>query len=193
MTKLAIFDLDGTLLDTNEVDGDCFIRAVRDVTGIDCSGLRWSSFEHVTDRGITLELLRRHGLPASGVMRVRERFLELLAAEPRERFQPIPGASELIDALPSRGWKAVIATGAWGASAEIKLQGRFAALPVSSCDIGISREEIVRHAIGHERYDRIVSIGDGDWDLATARNLGLPFVRVTRDCGHVLDALESAE
>ena len=195
LSNFAVLDLDGTLLDTNEVDGECCVNAWREELGIDCSGVDWASFEHVTDSGIAHELLRRSGLPASpeDVSRVERRFIELLttAAEKNpSRFQPLPGAVETIKQLPTFGWSIVIATGAWRSSAETKLRAAgncFLGVPIASSDDSPSREKIVGHAIelakrvhGSHQYDRIVSVGDAPWDAQTARRLGLPFLGVGR-------------
>lgn len=54
----------------------------------------------------------------------------------------------------------------------------------------MSREEIVRQAIESslcfyriERFSRIVSIGDGTWDVNTARSLRPPFVGIAWGAG----------
>jgi hypothetical protein len=39
MKQLAIFDIDGTLTDTNAVDDECYLRAVSDV--LDLDGRSW--------------------------------------------------------------------------------------------------------------------------------------------------------
>jgi phosphoglycolate phosphatase-like HAD superfamily hydrolase len=58
-------------------------------------------------------------------------------------------------------------------------------IPAAFCDDGHSREEVVQtardRAVAHkkvEAFERVVSIGDGIWDLTTARRLELPFVGV---------------
>jgi beta-phosphoglucomutase-like phosphatase (HAD superfamily) len=54
--KLAIFDIDGTLTETNKVDNECFVKAFADshnITGIETD---WTRYKHVTDSGIALEI-----------------------------------------------------------------------------------------------------------------------------------------
>jgi phosphoglycolate phosphatase-like HAD superfamily hydrolase len=57
---LVVFDIDGTLTDTNLVDGECYWRAVREVLGLSGERPDWSDFHHVTDVGIAAELCARH-------------------------------------------------------------------------------------------------------------------------------------
>ena len=48
----------------------------------------------------------------------------------------------------------------------------------------LSREEIVNHAISiaekenNIKFDKIISLGDGVWDLKTAQNLNLEFIGI---------------
>jgi phosphoglycolate phosphatase-like HAD superfamily hydrolase len=188
--NLAIFDLDGTLTDTNEIDTECFVAAWRQVHDIDCSALDWSSFADVTDRGIAMTLCDLHFAAderRSAYQSVKSRFLALLEEAARgrpETFRAVPGALELPDFLEAHGWGSVIATGAWERSAEIKLAaaGFRRKTPISSSDPCGSRQEIVRAAIElaartyESDFDRLVLIGDAVWDVATAAELGLPFV-----------------
>ena len=53
-----------------------------------------------------------------------------------------------------------------------------------------TREDIVSNAIlaaqryyGVERFDQVVSIGDGHWDVVAAKNLTLDFVGIGSDVG----------
>ncbi len=54
--QLAIFDIDGTLANTNPVDARCYVRAVHDELGVDLSNARWSDFTFVTDSGISVQV-----------------------------------------------------------------------------------------------------------------------------------------
>src|SRR5690349_21329755 len=64
-----------------------------------------------------------------------------------------------------------------------RLPGR--ALQRATSDDHPSREEIVRRAIaraeaGNGPFESIVSVGDGIWDVRTARALGIGFVGIGR-------------
>jgi beta-phosphoglucomutase-like phosphatase (HAD superfamily) len=181
LTSLAVFDIDGTLTDTNAIDSECFVEALEAEYGIHSIDTDWSSYPHTTDRGIVREILRRawsreaeeHELAAH-----RERFVELLS---RHESRAIPGAIEFLRFLRGRGWSVVLCTGAWRDSARVKLRtaGFPDDLPLSSCDEAESREDIVRNGIAlMPPADRVVVFGDAVWDVRAARNLGLPFIGV---------------
>ena len=56
-----MFDIDGTLVESYEIDSQCFIDAVKEVTGLHVNP-DWSKYQHVTDSGILNEILfsQRH-------------------------------------------------------------------------------------------------------------------------------------
>lgn len=192
--KLAVFDIDGTLTQTNGIDARCFSRAFEQDLGIRDLDADWSSYPHRTDSGIAAEICRRHlgrSISASEERTVQHRFLRLLeeaaASEPGE-FQPVPGARRFLASLPSAGWAVALATGGWRSSAELKLEssGLDLGLPLATSSEAVPRQEIVANAITSaerfyrvDRFERIVSVGDGDWDLQVARELDLPFVGIT--------------
>src|SRR5687768_3454481 len=56
--KLAIFDIDGTLTNTNSVDDKCFVKALSDAHAITEINTDWASYPHTTDSGITLRVFQ---------------------------------------------------------------------------------------------------------------------------------------
>jgi phosphoglycolate phosphatase-like HAD superfamily hydrolase len=192
--RLAVFDLDGTLATTNDVDSDCFVEAVQAEFGF-APASDWSAYEHCTDEGIAVEALTGHlGQPPSALQlkRLKHRFVDLLASAAAANphlFAPVAGAPELLRHLADSGWLLCIATGAWRASAEVKLKA--AGLPESIplfCSDGMpGREAILSAAMAHGRaiarasVSRVVAVGDGVWDVAAATSLALPFLGVGRD------------
>jgi phosphoglycolate phosphatase-like HAD superfamily hydrolase len=192
MTNLAVFDIDGTLTDTNAVDDACFLQAVGETLSVDPDRLDWSSAPHVTDSALLLWLAERHGrLPVAAhvVQAVTDRFVELLdAARARSaaRFRPIAGAERLFGRLREAGWECALATGGWERSARLKLSAAgldAAALPLASASDATTRVEIMELAVARARVDgrpfeRIVSIGDGVWDVRAAAALQWPFVGI---------------
>ena len=180
--SLAIFDIDGTIVDSNAVDNQCFLETFAREFGIDAAGTDWSDYSHHTDRGLAHEFLRRawsRDPEEVDIVRHRSAFMRLL----RERanvLHEIAGAKKFIQLLRRARWTVALATGAWSESAALKLglAGFPADLPLVCCDTYASREDIVRHAIGSQQPSNIVVFGDGWWDVRTARNLGLPFIGV---------------
>lgn len=193
MNRLAIFDIDGTLTDTNGVDDEAYRTAVASAIDVAPDLIDWSGALHVTDAEIFRHLCATHGVgePSVELMsRARARFVERLTAtlddEPH-RFTEIPGASAMLQRLESEGWCFALATGGWGLSARLKL--RAARLDVDDAllacaDDGVSRADIVQRARQRaekfyaKRFDRVVSIGDGVWDAITAASLALPFIGI---------------
>ena len=58
--KVVIFDIDGTLTQTNAVDSECFIRSVREILGVEDFETDWSQYQFVTDSGVAQEI-SQHG------------------------------------------------------------------------------------------------------------------------------------
>jgi len=191
--RLAVFDLDGTLAATNEVDSDCFVEAVQAEFGF-VPALDWNAYEHCTDEGIAVEALTGYlGETPNALQlnRLKRRFADLLASAAAAKphlFAPVPGAPELLRYLADSGWVLCIATGAWRVSAEIKLKasGLPESIPLFCSDGMPSREAILSAAIAHGRatagapVSGIVAVGDAVWDIVAAANLSLPFLGVGR-------------
>jgi phosphoglycolate phosphatase-like HAD superfamily hydrolase len=57
---LVVFDIDGTLTNTNLEDGERYWRAICALLGFSSEQPDWSEFRHVTDVGIASELCERH-------------------------------------------------------------------------------------------------------------------------------------
>ena len=192
--KLAVFDVDGTLVQSYELDGDCFVAAFEDALGIADVDTDWARYDHVTDPGIAAQIIReRQGRePSAGELaRLQSAFCARLAesASGAGAYAPIPGAAGLIAALRARpDWSLALATGAWRPAARIKIGHSGLDLdnvPAAFGEDGPSRHGIVNAAIarakehaGVDNFARVVCIGDGVWDLHTATSLGLPCIGI---------------
>ena len=188
MPGLAVFDIDGTLTATNEVDDECFLRAVREVLGLDVTP-DWADAPHVTDAALASWICRQYrgrSLRDGEVAAILARFIDhlehALANQP-SRFAPIEGAPDVFERLREQGWDSAMATGGWNDSARLKLRAigvdpERTALATSSD--AYSRVEILELAVRRAPagHTRIVSVGDGVWDVAAARQLGWPFVGI---------------
>lgn len=193
--KLAILDIDGTLTNTSHIDTICFTRAVAETHGITEIGASWANCPHVSDSGVTHQIFLDHfnrEPTDADVSPLKTRFFELLH-EHRELdpayFAEIPGAQRMVTQLAQQeDWVITIATGCWHGSAKLKLAA--AGIDVDRFPGGFAedarpREGIVQTAIDRARnhygigqFAKIVSVGDGLWDVRTAANLGLPFVGI---------------
>src|SRR5215510_6416706 len=118
--KLVVFDLDGTLTQTDAVDEDCFVRAFEEALQIAELNKNWNEYQYVTDQGILLQIFTerfgRH--PAiEEHQRVVTRFIDLLSirySSDVSDFAEVPGATRLIQRLRSDSeWAIALATGAW--------------------------------------------------------------------------------
>jgi len=188
--NLIVFDLDGTLTGTNEVDTDCFVQALGDALGIDNVNTNWEQYEHATDLGCLQEAFLtkfNRQITAEETDNFINCFVELLRKHRAERaiaFAEIPGAAAVLRRLKADSqWTISLATGCWEPSARFKIATAGIPLedvPTAFANDGPSREAIVRAAIERagNRFDRIVSVGDAVWDVRTARRLGLPFVGI---------------
>lgn len=192
--KLAVLDLDGTLTRTNDIDSLAYIAAFSQEFGIEEVNPKWEDYPHATDNAIALEIFRqKFGRPPdqAEMQRLQNRFVDLLESARKEEvghYTLIPGVHEFLHLLhPSNGWAAVIATGSWSRSAALKIAAcdLDISAPLYSSDDSISRSEIVEEAIRgalhtweQTSFERIVLVGDGLWDLTTARQMGYPFVGI---------------
>lgn len=190
--NLAVFDVDGTLVQTDALDGECFIAAFDEAHGIADVDPDWARYDHATEPGITAQVFReRRGREPSAddLSRLQSAYLERLAraAHHDGAFAAVPGAAGLLAALRARAdWAVALATGSWRAAALLKI-GRSGldldGLPAAFGEDGPSRQDIVRAAISRARgedadFARIVCIGDGVWDVRTARSLGYPCIGI---------------
>lgn len=192
--NLAVFDIDGTLLENEACENACYAAALREVLRLPALETDWSRYKHVSDGGIAVEAYRRqHGsAPSAGQLEATiDRFVALLEEAYRAdgtALAPVRGAAALLPALVEAGWAVALATGAWRRAAEFKLTTagvRSSNAPLASSEDGPARVRIIGAARARARllhgvdgFARVVSIGDGVWDVAAARRLGLPFVGV---------------
>jgi len=193
--KLALFDIDGTLTETNEVDDKCFVRAFaasHQITDIETD---WTKYNHVTDSGIASEIFnQRLGRSPNeeDFLTFKSRFVENLnefAFKDKTLFAEVSNAKVMLEKLKlEKNWVIALATGCFYDSAKLKLEKakiHIKDFPIGTADDAISREGILQTAIekslekyGLKKFEKIVSIGDGVWDVRTAKNLNLDFIGI---------------
>jgi len=193
--KLVIFDVDGTLTDTNGVDDDCFLQAFEDALGITDISDDWENYPHTTDSAIALHIFQTkfdRAPQAEEIQKHKTRFLELLQIRSTLNpalFEEIAGAGEMLKRLSGENdWAIAIATGSRRAAVRLKMKAAKIDgddYPIASADDGLSREEILQAATAmalkvynQSEFEKIISVGDGVWDVRTAANLKIPFLGI---------------
>ncbi|MCA1566433.1 MAG: haloacid dehalogenase-like hydrolase [Acidobacteria bacterium] len=193
--KLAIFDIDGTLTNTNRVDDECFVKALAEAYAIAEIDTDWAAYPHTTDSGIIRHIFREkfgRNPEETELAKFKSCFVNMLAEQYQTNpsgFAEIAGASVALDRLKREPeWAVAIATGGWRDSGLLKLRAAkidVEAIPAAYAEDGLSREEILKAAVSRslERhrlrgFEKIVSIGDGLWDVGAARHLEYTFLGV---------------
>ncbi len=184
-----IFDVDGTLIDSEGLDARYFVQAVKDVLGdVIEIAWDWSKYKNITDIGIVSEIINKNGLSMSRetICSVRNRFRDLLSEffEKGGVCRPLPGANEFLSfTKKNRLYSAGIATGGWSVTAFMKMEAAgmdFKGLPLSSSDDADERTTIMLKCVEKMggAFRRIVYFGDGVWDLDASERLGWSFIGI---------------
>jgi phosphoglycolate phosphatase-like HAD superfamily hydrolase len=193
--NLVMFDIDGTLTATTDIDEQCFIRAVNEVLQVYDLDTDVSNYTHVTDEGIAAEIIRRYTsdpVTEEKLCDIRRCFLRLLrveAASEPDSIRQVPGAAEILNALDRSPDHAIsLATGGWRESALFKIRNAgfdLTCVPMATSDDSIKREEIMRisekracRAYDVDAFESVVFIGDGIWDLRAGDTLGYGFIGI---------------
>jgi beta-phosphoglucomutase-like phosphatase (HAD superfamily) len=188
----VVFDIDGTLVQSYDIDSHCYVEAVKDVTGIAINS-DWTSYQHVTDAGILQEVISKHRLADKLVIfkEVKQAFLEKLTARiALNSINQVGSCSAFLSYLKTRHDVVVsFATGGWYESAILKLAS--AGIDHSSILIASANDEISRNAImikAMKDYQGVVNkcsyFGDGHWDKLACQQLGINFIAVGNRVEH---------
>lgn len=187
---LLIFDNDGTLCDTQQVEGRCYAMAIEQVTGLSLSSIDWDTFHEPTSSAIVRHLLSGDAEWQDKEERIKHEFCRLLRdARPHfpADFSPVAGAIQFIEHLRSAGMPVAIATGGFDMEAEFKLAccglslGHF---PHATASDTPRRGDIIRLACARAGFeiDSVVYFGDAPWDVRVSSQLGIPMVGIGRRC-----------
>ncbi len=186
--SLIVFDIDGTLTASIKVHQKAFIEMLLEI-GIENLPSGFHEFKHHTDSYIVKEIyetLMKKPFSKELFIQFEKGLTEKIN---KEFIAEIAGAKELIDSLEKTSEFAVCyATGSLRKAAEYKLKSigiNFKEEQLVASDEIYERERIVSKAIKNaeqfykvKKFERIVSIGDGIWDLFTAKNLNLEFIGI---------------
>jgi phosphoglycolate phosphatase-like HAD superfamily hydrolase len=189
MNLLAVFDNDGTICDTQEVEGLCFGRAIESVTGRALSTLDWTQYDEPTSTAIVRSLLAGEPAAATKEEAIKRTFLRLLEEEQPKfpgDFVPLPGTIEFITRLQNeRICSVAIATGCFERSARFKLRCCGITLDdfphATSCDTP-RRRDIIPMAASRAGFPvtSVVYFGDAPWDAKVSQLLGIPMIGIGR-------------
>ena len=186
---LAIFDIDGTICDTQKAEDDCYSKAILEVTGISLETLDWTQYQEPTSNGIVRALLVDDPNREEKENRIKNRFVELLReavpTHPQD-FTPIDGAVEFITELREKSeYSVAIATGGFDDEARFKLQ--CCGLDIDEFPYATSSDDPKRSRIiplAAKRAGFLISsciyFGDALWDIQVSRYLGIPLVGIGR-------------
>jgi phosphoglycolate phosphatase-like HAD superfamily hydrolase len=192
---LIMFDLDGTLVDSTNIDSGCYLQALVDVFGFDLDRIDrdWGNYPHITDAGILQTLCQTELGRNPTVIEIscyQQRFLELLnTAIINKPLQEISGAKKLLrrlDLEPNHGIS--LATGGWQKTAQFKLQQTGldrVVLPMACSDDAYARVEIMKCAYRRSmelyqqsEFESVTYIGDGIWDGVASKQLDYQFIGI---------------
>ncbi len=195
---LIVFDVDGTLVESDEFDGVLYAQAVRDVLDIGVDE-DWSSYQHATDSGILDEILDRHAVEIdrfAARASVKKAFVALVRdylSDRDGRLPEIPGARAFVNRLIAHPEvRVAVATGGWPETAAMKLRAIGLdpdMLHLSSASDAIRRIEIMqiaeRRAMADKPAERRFYFGNQSWDRAASRALGWNFIGIGNQVEHV--------
>lgn len=188
----VMFDIDGTLIESCEIDSQCFIDAVKDITGLFLNS-DWSEYRHVTDSGILNEIFLSSGYPNYERVKteVKQCFLKKLEHTlARQPVKEVTGASAFLHLLQSMSNVVLsLATGGWRESAILKLESAkidVSETPLASSNDHYSRVEIMKLAAKRTANNQspCTYFGDGVWDKKACSHLGYRFVLVGNKFAH---------
>ena len=182
--QLAIFDLDGTLLDTLEdlADSVNYImnefgypeRTLKEVRSFVGNGIR--------------KLLERSaptGTPAEEIDRMFEQFMEYYGAHCADKTKPYDGIMELLDALKEQGIKLAVVSNKADYAVKALCEQYFSGIFDEAVGerVGIARKpapDTVNEVLKSLQIEKsqAVYIGDSEVDVQTAQNAEMDCIAV---------------
>ncbi|MBC8753165.1 HAD family hydrolase [Kordia sp. YSTF-M3] len=186
--NLLVFDIDGTLLDSENVHQTGFINALHAI-GVEFVNTDWESYTHLTDSFIAkqnYEIDVNRGFSEEMLLRFEAEFMKLI----RDcKVTQIAGANVFLQRiLNETNYAICFATGSLLQPVLLKLDRaeiEYNQTVLEASNNYFTREEIVNSAIAKAKtfhnvstFKRVISLGDGVWDVKTAKNLGIEFIGI---------------
>lgn len=186
--NLIVLDIDGTLTDTVDIHQSAFKKSLN-LIGVKEFNDKFGSYRHHTDSFIAKVIYETNTSKKfdKKTSQVFENHLYEIISE--TTINEITGAKNFVNHIENQtDFGICYATGSMYLPAKHKLEKiglNFTLdLLVASNEIE-EREKIVEAAIEKslkhykvDRFERIITFGDGIWDLLTAKNLSLEFVGI---------------
>jgi len=188
LAPLAIFDLDGTLVDTA---ADLVSSLNHTIAAAGLAPVTYDDLTHLVGQGARVMIkrafaLRETELPEAEIDPLYERFITHYRAEMPGESRPYPGIVKTLDALSQSGITLAVCTNKTAVLAvplleKLGLTPYFAAITCG--DTFEFRKPDARHILGTiEKAGgdpaRTIMVGDSINDILVARNAGIPSIAV---------------
>lgn len=188
MKNLIVFDIDGTLTDTVDQHINTFKEVLIEM-GVSEITTDFKTVKHHTDSYVSKLIFESNTKEEFTKVKIDLFERGLTKKIGIQKIKEIAGAKELINTLQNNSdFGFCFATGSLRQPAEYKLNSvgiSFEDWQLVASDTIYSREGIVSKAIENAskyynvpKFERVISIGDGLWDLMTAKELHLEFIGV---------------
>lgn len=186
--NLLVFDIDGTLLDSENVHQTGFVNALHAI-GVASVDTDWESYTHLTDSFIAKANYEKNTdyiFSSEILIQLEAEFLNQIIDC---KVTQIKGANTFLQTiLKETSYAICFATGSMLQPAILKLDRAeivYNQAVLEASNNYFTREEIVQASIAKAKthfnvndFKRIISIGDGVWDVKTAQNLGIEFIGI---------------
>ncbi|WP_170178529.1 HAD family hydrolase [Flammeovirga pectinis] len=186
--NLIVFDIDGTLTESVQVHQKGFIHSLKQL-GVQNIDSNFKEYKHHTDSFIAKKIYESDKKEAFSKSIIEE-FEQLLSNFIKTKsITEIAGAQKTVEYIEKHtDFGVCYATGSLLIPAMFKLDSiglKYNNEQLTASNTIEDRESIVLQAIESaksfyqtEKFDRIISVGDGLWDLKTALNLNLEFIGI---------------
>ena len=186
--KLIVFDIDGTLTESVEIHQKGFINALTQL-GVRKIDSNFKAYKHHTDSFIAKEIYENDKNTSFSETEVRKFEVLLLNFIQNYQISEVKGAKRTVEQIENdTDFGICYATGSLLKPAKHKLDSiglKYNCEQLIASNNIEDRENIVLKAIqsaksfyNAEKFERIISVGDGLWDLQTAKNLNLEFIGI---------------